>query len=172
MPFGDRRELLLHLVQAPRGGEAAGVLARVGVPDHALLHPADVVPVPLRRQQRLHDLRRPGQVVQRFEQGGHGEGVPDAALALKQDDGQHVGRGVGHGDDVVPQRVAGEAGQLAKRAQHVVHLGGGGQGGGEQGALAGQLAQQEARPLLLAPRRVRAQAQVGGHRVQGFRVLD
>jgi hypothetical protein len=111
----DRRQLLLRYVERPRRRQDPGVLPRVGVAEHHLLPPAargELPGVDRVGQQRAQHLRRPPQVVERFEQRHHVDArgrrvareVHQPRLARQQQHAQQVlGRG-GHRHDVGARR--------------------------------------------------------------------
>ena len=73
----------LDFVEPPGGSHAPGVLAGIGVADHALLLALDVRGVPGVAQQLLHRALAVVQVVQRLEQWGHPHRLLHPALALR-----------------------------------------------------------------------------------------
>jgi len=160
--LGHLGHLLLRHVQLPRRGQAAGVLAGVGVADHHLLLAVDVVDVPVSGEELLHGRRRRLQVGQPLEQRHHGERLANATLALQELDGEHVRGRRAHGDDVGAEAVDRELGQDAHGADDVGDLLGHGKVRGQQWALAFQLRHQPLHPLVLGPRAVRPDAEVRG----------
>lgn len=160
--LGHLRHLLLRPVQLPRRGQAAGVLAGVGVADHDLLLALDPVHVPVHREEALHGRGRRLQVGQPLEQRHHGQRLAHAALALQELHGEHVRGGRRHGDDVGAEAVGRELREDVERADDVGDLVGLGKVRGQQRALASQLRQQPLLPLVLGPLAVRPDAEVRG----------
>src|SRR3569832_835165 len=80
---GDRDDLLLRLVELPRRGDDAAVLARIGIPQHHLLLLArDLQQGRVHRvvEQRAQDLVNAIQIVDGLEQGCNAEVAEPAVL--------------------------------------------------------------------------------------------
>ena len=78
------RHTHLDSVESPGSSQAAGILAGVGVANHALLLALDMLAVPIVAQQLLHGALAVVQIVQRLEQRRHAYRIFHAALALHQ----------------------------------------------------------------------------------------
>ena len=94
-------------------------------------------------------------------------GARDAALALQQLHGEHVGRHRGHRDDVGAERVRRAAAQSCGTSRgRPAPRATASRSGGTSGRRPRELAHQELLPVLLGPLRVRAQAERAGDRVE------
>ena len=163
--LGHLHELLLRLVELPRSRESPRVLAGVGVPDHDFLLPVNPVPVPVNGEEPGNRGGGGFEVSELLEQRDDPEGLLDAALALEELDGQDVGRGGGHGDDVGAEVVGGEVRDDVERFQDVGDFLGLGEVGAEQRALASELGKKPFLSLLLGPVAIGSDAQVLCYRV-------
>ena len=113
----ESREPQLRLGELPVGREKAAVLVRVGVADHHFEHPTlrpDAAAHERHLEQVPRDLRRPAQVVDRFEQRDdrqraalHARRIREQARFLGEEvDAEHVGRVVRHAEDKAADRLA------------------------------------------------------------------
>ena len=77
---------------------------------------------------------------------------------------------MGHRDDVRPQALGWDLGDDVEGVEHLLDALRAREGGGEQRALGGELALEPLDLLGLVPLEVRAEAEVGGDRVEGLGV--
>jgi len=136
-------EAELGFRELPVGREEAPVFVRVGVADHHLEGSAPLLGAHAAAHQRhlqqiAHDVGRPSQIVDRFEQRHdreraalHARGVGEQPRLLREEvDAQDVGDIVRHTEDEGPDRLAVEtAPDLMDQTEQVDRLGGVRRGG-------------------------------------------
>ena len=121
VPPAGGDDLFLRPVQRPRGGEAAGVLRRIGVADHHLLVPRDARAVRGDREQRVDHRAGTLQIGGGLEQRHHALRIGIPRESLEQIDGEDVGRAARHRDHVCAERSTRQRRGGAERVERVPH---------------------------------------------------
>ena len=157
-------------VLCPGRAEKAGILGRIGIPDHDLLPTGHTLPVERHGQQRAHGSLCAFQIIQRLEQRHHSHGLTHACDLLQQHDRQHIRRRGGHGNHIGTEPFTALLGNHLAGIEDFPHFRGTliriAERGIHQRPARLQLLDQKGLPTRLVPFAVTAQLQITGNRIQ------
>ncbi|VAL65508.1 Uncharacterised protein [Enterobacter kobei] len=93
-------QCILRLILRPGCRHHARIFGGVGIANHHHLLALNKAAIPVDVQQLGHHVVGVVQVIEGFKQRRHRQGIVDARFFQKQMNGQHVGRGLRHGDHI------------------------------------------------------------------------